>query len=378
MENKYNQCFKINESYEMTKQKILNSIKELRKYHKKDRLDAGQIEKPEEENTILKNQNPHEETMEIVENILQSNHEIKEEPSDYYYDLTQKYSNCELCGNTFSDEDDLKLHIKVKHGKIYHKCESCHNIFSDEEDLELHMTAKHGKTSKITRRETLINDPLMENNDDYDIEDFLVKKHTSKYKIHQSETQPGQNIHQNMSNGENFNESELDAQNNETSSNTEQLSKNVHEGVKKRNYLSTVCEICNQTFSRATHLRTHIQAVHQRQKDHQCDSCNQTFSRSTNLRTHIQSVHQRQKDHKCGICDEKFAALQTLRSHIETVHEGRKDHKCGNCSKAFSSKKHLSLHFKVIHLNEKKYRCNHCNKLFVTNFHMNRHRKVHK
>ena len=105
MENKYNQCFKINESYEMTKQKILNSIKELRKYHKKDRLDAGQIEKPEEENTTsMKNQNPHEETMEIVENILQSNHEIKDEPLDYD-DMTQKYNNCGLCGNIFSNDE---------------------------------------------------------------------------------------------------------------------------------------------------------------------------------------------------------------------------------------------------------------------------------
>ena len=44
--------------------------------------------------------------MEIVENILQSNHEIKEETVKCHA-LTKKYSNCELCGNTFSDEEDL-------------------------------------------------------------------------------------------------------------------------------------------------------------------------------------------------------------------------------------------------------------------------------
>ena len=43
--------------------------------------------------------------------------------------------NCESCSNFFSDEDDLKLHMKVKHGKISHKCEFCGNTFSDEEDL---------------------------------------------------------------------------------------------------------------------------------------------------------------------------------------------------------------------------------------------------
>ena len=44
--------------------------------------------------------------MEIVENILQSNHEVKEETVNCHA-LTEKYSNCELCGNTFSDEEDL-------------------------------------------------------------------------------------------------------------------------------------------------------------------------------------------------------------------------------------------------------------------------------
>ena len=60
--------------------------------------------------------------------------------------MTEKYSNCELCGNTFSDEEDLKLQIKVKHGKKYHQCESCKNTFSDEDDLKLHVKVRHGKT----------------------------------------------------------------------------------------------------------------------------------------------------------------------------------------------------------------------------------------
>ena len=95
----------------MNQQKLLNSvlIKELRKCkeentklkHENEILN-GKIEKLETENktlksdfsmTSIKNENPHhEETMEIVENILQSNHEIKEEPLDYS-DLIQKYSS---------------------------------------------------------------------------------------------------------------------------------------------------------------------------------------------------------------------------------------------------------------------------------------------
>ena len=108
MENKNYQCLNINEIDELNKLKILNStlIKELRKYKEENaklqqekEILYGKIEKLEKENQTLKidfssieNQNPDEETMDIVENTLQSNIEIKEEPLDYY-DLTKKYSS---------------------------------------------------------------------------------------------------------------------------------------------------------------------------------------------------------------------------------------------------------------------------------------------
>ena len=110
MENENYPIFNVNDSDELNMQKLLNStlVKELRKSkeenvtlkHEKEILNL-KIEKLEEENKTLKsdfstvkNPNPHKETMEIVENILQSNDEIKDEPSEIY-DLTQKYSSCE-------------------------------------------------------------------------------------------------------------------------------------------------------------------------------------------------------------------------------------------------------------------------------------------
>ena len=128
MATENNQCFnfKVNESDELNRQKFFNSslIKELRKYreeniklkHEKEFL-TSKIKKLEEENKTLKsnlssikNKNPHEETMEIVENILHSNDEIKDEPLDFY-NLIQKFSNnCESCDKSFSNEEDLKLH----------------------------------------------------------------------------------------------------------------------------------------------------------------------------------------------------------------------------------------------------------------------------
>ena len=110
MEKENNQCLNINEIDELTKQKILNSalIKELRKYHKKEKLLGSQIERPITENKTMKIQNPQEETMEIVRNSLKSNHEFKEEPlTQKTRELwrgpiaLQKTHNCESCGNFF-------------------------------------------------------------------------------------------------------------------------------------------------------------------------------------------------------------------------------------------------------------------------------------
>ena len=109
MENENNQCLNIDDTDEMTKLKILNSalIKELRKYKEENtklkheiEIFNSIIENLEEENKALKsdfssikNQNPHEETIDIVENMLQSNHEIKEEQLDYYDDHTNNEPN---------------------------------------------------------------------------------------------------------------------------------------------------------------------------------------------------------------------------------------------------------------------------------------------
>jgi len=108
MEKEKNQCVDINEFDELTKQRILNSaiLQELIKYkeentklkHDKE-IQNSIIKNLEEENKTLKSDlakwvSPYQDKRKTVENILQSNHEIKEEPLDYY-ELTQKSRNSE-------------------------------------------------------------------------------------------------------------------------------------------------------------------------------------------------------------------------------------------------------------------------------------------
>ena len=190
------------------------------------------------------NQNTHEETMEIVENVIYSNIEIKEEPLDYN-DLRQKYSNREGRDKTFSlvDKIDTKPYKNnesdnqgmemtdnqsIQSSKF--KCESYSKSFSQVGDLKKHVYTileghKHQKCESCGRSFSQAGD----------------------LKIH---------IH------------------------------TVHEGHKKH-----ICESCGKSFSQAGNLKTHISTVHEGQKNHRCESCDKSFSKAQYLKTHILTIH---------------------------------------------------------------------------------------
>ena len=86
------------------------------------------------------------------------------------------------------------------------------------------------------------------------------------------------------------------------------------------NILHYKCDSCGKTFSIAGDLKKHINAIHNRQRDHKCDSCGKEFTQVASLKTHINSVHNRQKDHKCDFCEKAFSEAGTLRKHINSIH----------------------------------------------------------
>ena len=115
MEKENNQCFNINESDELTKLKILNTvlIKELRKYkeeytqlrHENEILN-GIIENLEEENKALKNKSFPEGGK--LKKHIYTVHEINKD-----YEV-QEYYKCKSCSKLLSQAGDLKKHTYSK------------------------------------------------------------------------------------------------------------------------------------------------------------------------------------------------------------------------------------------------------------------------
>ena len=121
------------------------------------------------------------------------------------------------------------------------------------------------KCTKINATEKIDSAELKEEDDNENCQ----KQNTHKKIENPQNLLLGQKIHQNMSNDENFNESELDSQNNELS-NTEQ-NKTVHKSGKRK----YPCTICGKTFNVNSNLIKHQSKKHK----HSCDFCNRKFSK---------------------------------------------------------------------------------------------------
>ena len=51
------------------------------------------------------------------------------------------------------------------------------------------------------------------------------------------------------------------------------------------------------------------------------------------------------KNRTCHLCDKEFSQVEYLKTHINTVHNGQKDYKCDSCGKSFSQSGNLKNHF---------------------------------
>ena len=81
------------------------------------------------------------------------------------------------------------------------------------------------------------------------------------------------------------------------------------------------CEHCPYTSATMSHMKEHIEAVHQRTRMNSCKECGFTPSRNRDLKRHMKVVHT--KSHVCEDCGYAESRKALLTSHRLVVHKIR-------------------------------------------------------
>ena len=96
------------------------------------------------------------------------------------------------------------------------------------------------------------------------------------------------------------------------------LKKHVSRCPMKNKGIKYPCDQCDKRFASSPILKTHVDRVHKKIKNHQCEFCDhKTFSRS-NLRIHTSRMHSAEHwEQFCPVCQKKTIVLE---KHLKTFH----------------------------------------------------------
>ena len=145
-----------------------------------------------------------------------------------------------------------------------------------------------------------------------------------------------------------------------------------------QNGIKFECGFCKKIFSLNSHLKRHVQSIHEKVK-FKCDKCEKQFSCHDHVQRHKKSAHDGQK-FKCEKCKKEFVDKNYFEQHIKSIHEGIKL-QCDKCEQDFDQKDSLRIHLEWHDLKENGliFQCKECNKKFSKRNNCYDHvKKVHK
>ncbi|OXA47634.1 Zinc finger protein 26 [Folsomia candida] len=125
-----------------------------------------------------------------------------------------------------------------------------------------------------------------------------------------------------------------------------------------------ICSTCGRGFGHSSAMRRH-EAIHlekSTRRNFKCELCPLTFVLRYNLQSHVQAVHENQRNHHCTFCDKRFSTSGSMRRHVERRHSA-KIHTCHKCEFRSRSKRSLAQHARC-HNPPNRRECYFCQKQF--------------
>ncbi|XP_054278843.1 zinc finger protein 699-like isoform X2 [Macrosteles quadrilineatus] len=277
---------------------------------------------------------------------------------------------CHICSRQFTQRRSLVYHLKLTHPGSDVMCEVCLEMFKNSEDLETHL-ASH----KLT---TFTCDKCGQTFSRRQQYQLHVKEH-EKYKCKMCSegfsSKKAAEAHAATGHSVQGLEPQLQcAQCGQLFLTRSQLNNHMmeHTGEKK-----LYCEKCKLTFKRLWNYRNHLESNEHLQGDAPkqllaCPQCGKTFTNKNNLRVHISRVHKANKEHACPHCDYKTKVRNNLKRHIAS-HTEKPQFVCDKCGGQFHTKASLQEHDLRLHNDSKDFSCDKCGTVFSRSSDLNRH-----
>ncbi|NXJ97163.1 E4F1 factor, partial [Corythaixoides concolor] len=138
-------------------------------------------------------------------------------------------------------------------------------------------------------------------------------------------------------------------------------------------YKSYVCSHCNEAFSEATSLETHMKG-HLDYKPFKCEECGKEFTKGYLLKKH-QEVHVNERRFRCGECGKFYKTIAHVKGH-RRVHSDERPYSCPKCGKRYKTKNAQQVHLRT-HSEHKPYVCQYCSRGFREKCSLVRHIRHH-
>lgn len=154
---------------------------------------------------------------------------------------------------------------------------------------------------------------------------------------------------------------------------------------------STICVLCEASFSFLDELEVHYNQIHPEGQTFECPKCTFTTLARAEVIMHVHTKHGTKSKKKfskkcifCPYCSQYFKNAENLNKHIKIVHEEvelninniknckmerKKQFQCSICSHEMSSKTRIREHMNAVHTKSKNFICEKCD--FTSNYSRN-------